>query len=108
MVNNLQVNQSQVMGQMGAMNRADTKAIIRSFYDEMSDMMEAVVDPNKPLSTRGVTITDEEEILGTKGQLLIGYVMNENNNIISSIMSYEEFITKLYSDGGKLMSSGGL
>ncbi|KAF0134339.1 MAG: hypothetical protein FD145_719 [Candidatus Saganbacteria bacterium] len=91
------VNQSSKL----MVGRADTKKVLRNFYDTMITIMNDYSDTSKPVTLFGTTyVGDQKQGIGFS--LSFGQYMNNMTNAIETITNIQSFLTKLEQDVSKM------
>jgi len=102
-VNNNINNYSYISNVNNLSASGDTKTLVRSFYQEMETLMRQMADPTAPLvsTSFGITVPAEEKS-GFLGTVLFNQSLNIGSTAIENALSYESFLTKIFSEAGKL------
>ena len=80
---------------------SDTKAMARTFFNEMSKVMQDYADQDSSMTVLGVTVSGEDKY-GVIGTTLLNQFLNDNGNAVETIMSLQTFLNKLEQDISKV------
>jgi len=80
----------------------DTKAVAKSFYDEMANIMRDYADREMPMTILGITVSgdDKYSVIGTT---LLNQFLTDNGNAIENLISTVSFLQKLDESAGKMI-----